>query len=50
VFVFRAFTSDSIYITAYKKNHNIKIRNKTFGRVEHFRYLGTTVTNQNSIH
>ena len=31
------------------KNHNIKIDNKSFECVEQFRYLGTTLTNQNSI-
>jgi hypothetical protein len=29
--------------------HNIKIYNSVFERVEQFRYLGTTLTNQNSI-
>ena len=28
---------------------NIKIDNSTFDRVEDFKYLGTTLTNQNSI-
>jgi quinolinate synthase len=32
------------------QNHNIKIGNKYFERVEQFRYLGITVTNQISIH
>jgi hypothetical protein len=32
------------------QNHNIKIDNKFFQRVEEFKYFGTTVTNQNSIH
>ena len=29
--------------------HNIKIDNSSFERVEQFKYLGTTLTNQNSI-
>ena len=31
------------------RNHNIKTDNSSFERVEEFKYLGTTVTNQNSI-
>jgi hypothetical protein len=31
-------------------NHNIKINNKSSESVEEFRYLGATLTNQNSIH
>jgi len=31
------------------QSHNIKIGNSSFERVEHFKYLVTTVTNQNSI-
>jgi hypothetical protein len=31
-------------------NHNIKTDNKSFERVEEFKYLGTTLTNRNSIH
>jgi hypothetical protein len=30
-------------------NHNIKIDSKYFERVEQFKYLGTTLTNRNSI-
>jgi hypothetical protein len=31
-------------------NHNIKIDNKSFERVEEFKYLGATVMNRNSGH
>jgi hypothetical protein len=31
------------------KNHNIKLDNKSFERVEQFKYLGTTLTYRNSI-
>ena len=31
-------------------NHNVKVDNKSLERVEYFKYLGTTLTNQNSIH
>jgi hypothetical protein len=31
------------------QNDNIKLDNKLFDRVEQFKYLGTTVTNRNSI-
>jgi hypothetical protein len=31
-------------------NHNIKIGNKSFERVEEFKYLGATLKNRNSIH
>ena len=31
------------------RSHNIKIDNNSFERVEQFKYLGTTLTNQNSI-
>jgi hypothetical protein len=31
------------------RNHSIKTDNSSFEKVEEFRYLGTTLTNQNSI-
>jgi hypothetical protein len=31
------------------QNHDIKIANRRFDTVEHFKYLGTKVTNQNLI-
>jgi UDP-galactopyranose mutase len=31
------------------RSHNMKVKNRTFGRVEEFKYLGTTLTYQNSI-
>jgi hypothetical protein len=31
------------------QNHDVKIGNRCFGNVEQFRYLGTTITNQNLI-
>jgi hypothetical protein len=33
-----------------KENSNRKIGGKSFERVEQFEYLGTMLTNQNSIH
>jgi hypothetical protein len=32
-----------------EQNHNIKLDNKSFERVEQFKYLGTTLTNRNFI-
>ena len=31
------------------RNHSVRIDNSTFERVEEFKYLGTTLTDQNSI-
>jgi len=31
------------------RNHSVRIDNSTFERVEEFKYLATTLTNQNSI-
>jgi hypothetical protein len=31
------------------RSHNMKIDNSYFERVEEFKYLGTTLTNQNSV-
>ena len=31
------------------RSHSVRIYNSTFERVEEFKYLGTTLTNQNSI-
>jgi hypothetical protein len=31
------------------RKHSVSINNSTFVRVEDFKYLGTTLTNQNSI-
>ena len=31
------------------RSHNMKIYNSSFDSVEHFKYLGTTLTNRNSI-
>ena len=30
-------------------NHSVRIGNSTFEKMEEFKYLGTTLTNQNSI-
>jgi sorting nexin-29 len=32
------------------QNHNTRTTNESFGNVEKFKYLGTTLTNQNDIH
>jgi hypothetical protein len=33
-----------------RQDHNVKIANEYFERVAQFRYLGTTLTSQNSTH
>ena len=32
-----------------RRSHNMKVDNRPFERVEELKYLGTTLTNQNSI-
>jgi len=32
-----------------ERSHNVKIKSKSFERVEKFKYFGTKVTNQNSV-
>jgi len=47
---------DKIKCRVMSRDHNagqlpdIKTENKSFERVEQFRYLGTNLTNENSIH
>jgi ribosomal protein S2 len=43
-------TWSHLEIRKQDKNHITNTGNKTFGRVEQYRYLGTTLTNQNGIH
>ena len=42
-------TWSCLVIISAGRSHNLKIDNRAFGRVEEFKYLGTTLTNQNSI-
>jgi len=43
------FTAVSPDILNHGRSHNIKIDNSSIERVEEFKYLGTTLTNKNSI-
>jgi hypothetical protein len=52
VCLFVCYSSLKSFYTSYQnagRSHNIKIDNSSFERVEEFRYLGTALTNQNSI-
>ena len=49
-----ANADETKYMVMYRdqnagRSYSIKIDNSSFERVEEFRYLGTTLTNQNSI-
>ena len=37
------------FVGLYCRIHSVRIDNSTFERVEEFKYMGTTLTNQNSI-
>jgi len=39
----------SLFFRILEKYHSVRIDSSTFERVEEFTYLGTTLTNQNSI-
>ena len=50
----RLFTDKTKYMVMSRDQnagriHNVRIDNSTFDRVEDFKYLGTTLTNQNSV-
>jgi hypothetical protein len=34
----------------YRQSHDIQVANRSFENVAQFKYLGTTVTNQNLFH
>lgn len=42
----------SVYLgqTHVSQNHNMKVANKSYVDLENFKYLGPTLTNQNSMH
>ena len=50
-YILSAVESDNTIIigTCFGRIHNVRIDNNTFKRVKEFKYLGTTLTNQNSI-
>ena len=45
----RKFYSKLTLSETVTRIHSVRIDNSTFDRVEEFKYLGTTLTNQNSI-
>ena len=48
--VIKLSTWSFLEIRMQGRSHSMKIDNRSFERVAEFKYLGTTLTNQNSIH
>ena len=49
-YAFKVFCIPNMYtVVRIVENHSVRIDNSTFERVEEFKYLGTTLTIQNSI-